>query len=86
MGNSAAKTNRAMLTILGCAGLHPYDAQIFSDHLRLWFLAIGLLGCATNPVTGRSELNIISESWELKTGKQHYHQCAKAKAATMWRT
>ena len=38
----------------------------------LWFIAIGLLGCATNPVTGRSELNIISESWELKTGKQHY--------------
>ena len=38
----------------------------------LWFIAIGLLGCATNPVTGKSELSIISESWELKTGKQHY--------------
>ncbi|MGB0997277.1 MAG: M48 family metalloprotease [Pseudomonadales bacterium] len=30
------------------------------------------VGCATNPVTGKSELSVISESWELKTGKQQY--------------
>ena len=29
-------------------------------------------GCATNPVTGKSELSVVSESWELKTGKQQY--------------
>jgi hypothetical protein len=34
-------------------------------------MAAALIGGAGNPVTGRNELNIISESWELKTGKQH---------------
>ena len=35
-------------------------------------LTFGLGGCATNPVTGKSEISIISEAWELKTGKQQY--------------
>ena len=35
-------------------------------------LAQVFAGCATNPVTGKSELNIVSESWELKTGAQQY--------------
>ena len=37
--------------------------------LFLWWVSVG---CATNPVTGKSELSVISESWELKTGKQQY--------------
>ncbi len=45
-------------------------------HLRLILaataLTLGLGGCATNPVTGKSEISIISETWELKTGKQQY--------------
>ena len=32
----------------------------------------GISGCATNPVTGKSELSLVSESWELKTGAQQY--------------
>ena len=32
----------------------------------------GVSGCATNPVTGKSELSLVSESWELKTGAQQY--------------
>lgn len=32
----------------------------------------GITGCATNPVTGKSELSLVSESWELKTGAQQY--------------
>lgn len=35
-------------------------------------LTFGLGGCATNPVTGKSEISIISEAWELKTGEQQY--------------
>ena len=32
----------------------------------------GITGCATNPVTGKSELSLVSESWELRTGAQQY--------------
>ena len=31
-----------------------------------------LAGCATNPVTGESELNLVSESWELEVGREQY--------------
>jgi len=41
---------------------------------RRWFfvlfLIIGLVGCATNPVTGKKELSLISENQELALGKQ----------------
>ena len=42
--------------------------------LTLSFFAIAtvLSGCATNPVTGKSEISLVSESWELKTGAQNY--------------
>ncbi len=39
------------------------------------FLGAGILalaGCAANPVTGESELNIVSESWELEVGQEQY--------------
>ena len=32
----------------------------------------GISGCATNPVTGKSELSLVSENWELKTGARQY--------------
>lgn len=41
----------------------------------LWlvlFAVSALTGCATNPVTGKSELSLVSESWELNTGAKHY--------------
>ncbi len=31
-----------------------------------------LVGCAVNPVTGKNELSLFSEKWELDTGKQQY--------------
>ena len=36
------------------------------------FAFMGLSGCATNPVTGETELSRIPESQELSIGKQHY--------------
>lgn len=37
------------------------------------FLIIGcLLSCTTNPVTGKRQLSMVSESWELQTGEQYY--------------
>ena len=43
--------------------------------MRRWrfcalILIIGLIGCAVNPVTGKKELSLISESQELALGKQ----------------
>ncbi len=40
--------------------------------LSTFLLAALLSGCATNPVTGKSEISLVSESWELKTGAQNY--------------
>ncbi|MBN2409751.1 MAG: M48 family metalloprotease [Candidatus Aminicenantes bacterium] len=39
---------------------------------RFWIflLVIGLIGCAVNPVTGKKELSLISESQEVALGKQ----------------
>jgi predicted Zn-dependent protease len=34
--------------------------------------SVGLAGCATNPVTGKKELSLISEAQELSIGKQQY--------------
>ena len=41
--------------------------------LLLLLLVIGLLsGCATNPVTGKNELSLVSEAQELAIGAQQY--------------
>ena len=39
----------------------------------LTMLLTGLVGgCAKNPVTGKNELLLVGEQWELETGKKHY--------------
>lgn len=35
-------------------------------------IALFLSGCAINPVTGRREISLVSESWEISTGQQYY--------------
>ena len=40
--------------------------------LVLLCVLLGIWGCATNPVTGRSELSFISESAEIGIGEQQY--------------
>ena len=36
------------------------------------FACLYLSACATNPVTGKRELSLVSEQWELDVGKQQY--------------
>ncbi|OMH39209.1 M48 family metalloprotease [Motiliproteus sp. MSK22-1] len=36
------------------------------------FAIIATTGCATNPVTGKQELSLVSEQWEITTGQQQY--------------
>ena len=40
-------------------------------------LAAGPLGCARNPVTGKSELSLVSESQEIQMGKQGAQEVAQ---------
>jgi predicted Zn-dependent protease len=41
-------------------------------------LGIGVLGCARNPVTGKSELSLVSESQEIQMGKQAAQEVAQS--------
>ncbi len=43
--------------------------KIFSVYLLFAFV---FYGCATNPVTGKQELHLISESYEIKMGEENY--------------
>jgi predicted Zn-dependent protease len=48
-----------------------------SPSLRAWLvigLATGFAGCATNPVTGKSQLTLVSESQEIQMGKEAAQQ------------
>ena len=40
--------------------------------LVLWIAAFTLSGCGVNPVTGKKEIQFISEAQEIKIGEQHY--------------
>ncbi|HEX2611137.1 MAG TPA: M48 family metalloprotease, partial [Gemmatimonadales bacterium] len=40
-------------------------------------LAAGWIGCARNPVTGKSELSLVSESQEIEMGKQAAQEVAQ---------
>ena len=51
---------------------HAVAAAICKLNLPIVAVATVLAGCATNPVTGKSEISLVSESWELKTGAQNY--------------
>ena len=57
---------QATQSLIPVAGLKRIG--LLSVFLTLQIMA----GCATNPVTGKSELSLVSESWELKTGAQQY--------------
>ena len=41
-------------------------------------LAVGLLSCARNPVTGKSELSLVSESQEIQMGQQAAQDVAQS--------
>ncbi len=45
-----------------------------SRSTRLILLAAFAAGCATNPVTGRSELALVSEAQEIQMGQEYAEQ------------
>ena len=40
-------------------------------------LGAGLASCARNPVTGKSEISLVSESQEIQMGQQYEQQIVK---------
>ena len=54
---------------------------MYSKNLQPLFLAIiilSLAACSANPVTGKNDLNFMSESWERQTGEKLYYQSRQA--------
>ncbi len=47
-------------------------AKKFKAFFISLFIAVFLAACATNPVTGKRELSLVGEEWELNVGKQAY--------------
>ena len=46
---------------------------------RLAFAPLALAaGCATNPVTGKSELSLVSEAQEVQIGREESQKVAQA--------
>jgi predicted Zn-dependent protease len=58
----------ALINLLAC----PRSLMLASG------LATGLLGCARNPVTGKSELSLVSESQEIQMGQQASQEVAQS--------
>ena len=52
-------------------GMH-HMSNVFLKFCCFFAITTIAVGCATNPVTGKSELSVISEKWELNTGKKQY--------------
>ncbi len=45
--------------------------KLLGQHLCLVVLLL-VAGCSANPVTGKNELSLLSEDWELNVGKEQY--------------
>lgn len=52
--------------------VRPHKPLTLQNIFAAALLTLAFGGCATNPVTGKNEISIISEAWELKTGRQQY--------------
>ncbi len=46
--------------------------------LLICLLSLLFSGCSVNPVTGKNEVNFMSESWERETGSKLYYQSRQA--------
>ncbi|MGD8570341.1 MAG: M48 family metalloprotease [Gammaproteobacteria bacterium] len=49
--------------------LKPYS---FSPYNLLFLCLLSLAGCGTNPVTGKTELQLVSETQEVNIGRENY--------------
>jgi predicted Zn-dependent protease len=52
-------------------------------HLCTLLLCAALAGCGINPVTGKKELQFVSEAQELKIGEQHYSPTRQGEGGDM---
>ncbi|MCP4673108.1 MAG: hypothetical protein GY857_17585, partial [Desulfobacula sp.] len=56
------------------SSLNNFKIRSFLPHILLCFTLTTLIfsGCATNPVTGKHELRLISDNSEISTGRKQY--------------
>jgi predicted Zn-dependent protease len=54
-----------------------FTLPVRTPSLLFGVMAAGLIGCARNPVTGKSELSLISESQEIQMGQQAAREVAQ---------
>lgn len=47
-------------------------------HIMAMFLAVATVACATNPVSGKSELSLVSESQEISIGQQEAQRTVRS--------
>lgn len=55
-------------------------------HLFLAAAVLFLSGCGTNPVTGESELQLVSEDQEIQIGEQQYKYLQQAEGGPLSQT
>jgi len=68
-----------MCIIEGYSSSHAMSSRIHRSHrslLALGALVLAVGACATNPVTGRRELSLISESQEIAMGLEAAKEAA----------
>src|SRR5689334_9748820 len=51
-----------------------YKRVLFS----FWGIFVFTFGCGTNPVTGKNELQLVSEEQEIQIGKEYYSYLKQA--------
>jgi len=51
---------------------HTHAKKLLKVSALISVLFLWLGACSVNPVTGARQFSVVSESWELKTGEQHY--------------
>ena len=58
--------------------------KVFS--ISLFLTITFLVGCVTNPVTGKREVRLVGEAWELGVGKEQMRPCDRCKVVIMLST
>lgn len=60
--------------------------KLLSPILAISALAWSLTGCVVNPVTGKSQVSLMSPEQEVAAGAQNYVPAQQSRADNMWST
>lgn len=66
----AGKKNRIYYLLQARHAARPGRGHLIINSIGIFVFILSICGCATNPVTGRSELMLVSEQQEIAMGRQ----------------